>query len=213
MSLDAVIKIGGSLSRGESLPALCRKIEGLSRNHSLLIVPGGGDFAEQVREADRRFHLGDTAAHAMALLAMDQYGYMLNQLIPGSIVTAELDNALKSAESGQASILLPSELVMKSDPLPHSWQVTSDSIAAWVSQWVHCRCLVLLKDVDGLLDRDGLIEELTVTQLAAHSGGVDEYLSYILCRANLETWVINGLRPERLAELLQTAHTIGTRIR
>jgi 5-(aminomethyl)-3-furanmethanol phosphate kinase len=213
MSLEAVLKIGGSLSRGEGLPALCREIGGLSRNHALLIVPGGGDFAEQVREADQRFRLGDTAAHAMALLAMDQYGYMLNPLIPGSIVTAELDNALRSAESGKAAILLPSDLVMKSDPLPHSWQVTSDSIAAWVSQWVHCRRLVLLKDVDGLMHSGGLIEELTAEQLAAHSGGVDEYISNILLGANLETWVINGLRPERLSELLHTAHTTGTRIR
>jgi aspartokinase-like uncharacterized kinase len=212
MSLEAVLKIGGSLSRGTGLPALCREIEGLSRNHSLLIVPGGGDFAEQVRKADRRFQLGDTAAHSMALLAMDQYGYLINRLIPGSIVTAELEYALRSAESGTAAILLPSALVMKSDPLPHSWSVTSDSIAAWIAGRAGSQRLILLKDVDGLLNPDGLMEALTVEQLAAHSGGVDGYISNILKGANLETWVINGLRPERLAELLQTAHTTGTQI-
>jgi 5-(aminomethyl)-3-furanmethanol phosphate kinase len=213
MSLEAVLKIGGSLSRGEGLPALCREIEGLSRNHSLLIVPGGGDFAEQVREADQRFQLGDTAAHSMALLAMDQYGYLISRLIPGSLVTAELKTALRSAESGKAVILLPSALVMKSDPLPHSWSVTSDSIAAWIAGRASSQRLILLKDVDGLLNTDGLMESLTVEQLAAHSGGVDEYLSYILVEANLDTWVISGLRPERLRELLETAHTTGTRIR
>jgi aspartokinase-like uncharacterized kinase len=213
MSLAAVLKIGGSLSRGSELPALCRETWRLSHDHSLLIVPGGGDFAEQVRKADRRYRLGDTTAHLMALLAMNQYGYLLSRLIPDSVVTAELENALAHAKSGRAAILLPFELVMKSDPLPHSWQVTSDSIAAWLSQWIHCPRLVLLKDVDGLMDADRLIWELTPAELASHSGGVDEYISNILSQGNLETWVINGRRPERLAELLSTGHTTGTRIR
>jgi 5-(aminomethyl)-3-furanmethanol phosphate kinase len=213
MSLEAVLKIGGSLSRGAELPTLCREIAGLGQHHSLLIVPGGGDFAEQVREADRRFGLEGTVAHCMALLAMDQYGYLLNQLIPGSGLTAELDCALQSAESGKAAILLPSALMMKEDPLPHSWKITSDSIAAWLAQRVQCRRLVLLKDVDGLLTTDGLIEALTVEQLAAHTGGVDEYLSNILSGVRMETWIVNGSRPERLMELLETTYTTGTRIR
>jgi aspartokinase-like uncharacterized kinase len=212
MSPDAVLKIGGSLGRCAELPDLCRMIEKLSRNHSLVIIPGGGDFAEQVREADRRFQLGDTTAHWMAVLAMDQYGYLLSRLISGSVVTPALDNALKSSESGRPAILLPSALMMKSDPLPHSWQVTSDSIAAWVSQTIYCPRLGLLKDVDGLVNEEGLIPEMTVAQLAAHSGGTDEYLPKLLAHATPETWVINGRRPERLAEWLVTGHTTGTRI-
>ncbi len=212
MSLDAVLKVGGSLSRGMGLRALCREIADLSQRHSLLIVPGGGDFAEQVREADRRFKLQDTVAHCMALLAMDQYGYLLSQMIPGSSLTADLDAALDSAITGRAVVLLPSALISKEDPLPHSWQITSDSIAAWIAQRVSCHRLVLLKDVDGLLNRNELVEALTPEQLAAHTGGVDEYLSNILYRYPLETWIINGLHPERLSEVLKTGHAVGTRI-
>jgi aspartokinase-like uncharacterized kinase len=210
--MKAVLKIGGSLSRGDGLRTLCREISRLSEHYSLLVVPGGGDFAEQVREADRRYHIGETAAHCMALLAMDQYGYLLNQLIEGSLLTADLNSARKSAESGRAIILLPSALVIREDPLPHSWQVTSDTIAAWVSHRVGIRRLVLLKDVNGLLRPDGLIEELTVKQLDEHVGGVDEYLSKFLSSVQLETWLINGQRPERLSELLDTNRTTGTRI-
>jgi 5-(aminomethyl)-3-furanmethanol phosphate kinase len=212
MSLKAVLKIGGSLSRGEGLSGLCREIGRLCAHHSLLIVPGGGDFAEQVREADRRFHLDDAAAHCMALLAMDQYGYLLNQLIAGSCLTADLDCVCKSAETGKAAILLPSALVLREDPLPHSWQVTSDSIAAWISHRASCRRLVLLKDVDGLLSAGQLIQELTAEQLLQHVGGVDSYLSKILTSIYLETWVVNGLHPGRLSELLEAGYTIGTRI-
>ena len=212
MSLKAVLKIGGSLSRGHGLRPLCRQISRLSGHYSLLVVPGGGDFADQVREADRRYRIDETAAHSMALLAMDQYGYLLNQLIEGSFLTADFLSACTSAESNRAAILLPSALVLKEDPLPHSWQVTSDTIAAWISHRAHSRRLVLIKDVDGLLCSDGLMEELTVKQLDAHAGGVDGYLSKFLSSVQMETWIINGMRPERLSELLDTDRTTGTRV-
>ena len=155
----------------------------------------------------------------MALCAMDQYGYLLNHLIAGSYLTAELTSACRATEGGKVSILLPSTPVLQYSGLPHSWHVTSDTISAWVTHLAHCRRLVLLKDVDGLLGAapakefpSALIPELTLDQLAARSGGVDEYLSRYLASAHLETWVINGLHPERIAELLDKGHTTGTRI-
>jgi len=212
MNLEAVLKVGGSLSRGTGLETLCREISRLGERHRLLVVPGGGDFAEQVREADRRFHLDETAAHCMALLAMDQYGYILNQLIGGSWLTADLASACDATESGKVGILLPSAIIVRENPLPHSWRVTSDSIAAWVSLRTSSDRLVLLKDVDGLFTADGLIQEMMEEQLTQHAGGVDPYLSEFLVSAAMETWVINGLMPGRLAELLETGGTIGTRI-
>jgi len=219
MSLEAVLKIGGSLSRGCGLEILCREISRMGERYPLLIVPGGGGFADQVREAYRRFSLDETTAHHMAVLAMDQFGHMLSRLISGSVLTADLPAACRAAESGKAAILLPAALVMQTDPLPHSWDVTSDTIAAWIAHQAHCRRLVLLKDVDGLLtaeDRNPsgrLIAEMTVEQLAKHSGGADEYLAHFLASVDQETWIINGLYPERLIALLGTGHTTGTRIR
>jgi 5-(aminomethyl)-3-furanmethanol phosphate kinase len=218
MSLDAVLKVGGSLSRGAGLEALCSEICRLGERYRLLIVPGGGTFADQVRVVYRRYALNETAAHQMALIAMDQYGYLLNHLIAKSSLIRELDSANRITDSGCVAILLPSAPIIHANPLPHSWEVTSDSIAAWIARQAPCRRLVLLKDVDGLLapDRFGdapkLIADLTVNELAGHSGGVDPYLSRVLAASNLETWVINGLKPGRLSELLQTSGTIGTRI-
>ena len=216
MSIDAVIKVGGSLSRGDGLQALCREIGRLAELYRLLIIPGGGSFADQVREADRRYFLGSTAAHRMALLAMDQYGYLLNQLIPGSFLTSDLSFEDLPPESGMAAILLPSALIFAMDPLPHSWDVTSDSIAAWVARQVQCARLILLKDVEGLLtaaETPQRIAELPVRRLNEHTGGVDRHLSQVLAASGLETWIISGLRPERLSELLRTSCTVGTRIR
>jgi 5-(aminomethyl)-3-furanmethanol phosphate kinase len=212
--IDAVLKLGGSLSRGLGLENLCREVSRLSRHHPLLVVPGGGQFADQVREAYRQYRLGETAAHWMALLAMDQYGYLLSELIENSFRSSSLPDAVEAAESGRPAVLLPSVLVMQSDPLPHSWQVTSDTIAAWVAKATGCPRLILLKDVDGLLtDKGSLIPEISAAELAGHAGGVDEYLSKFLPSVRMETWVINGRIPQRLSELLESGRTVGTRIR
>jgi 5-(aminomethyl)-3-furanmethanol phosphate kinase len=213
MKIDVILKVGGSLSRGEGLPALCDQICRLSRKHSLLIIPGGGEFADCVRRAHQRWRLSETAAHRMALLAMDQYGYMLHQLIEGSFLTEDLALAGEAAQ-GRASILLPSSLLIREDPLPNSWQVTSDSIAGWIAQEVCCRRLILLKDVDGLLASGNfLISGMTVKELSVHKGGVDEFFSLLLAGHYVETWIINGLFPDRLEELLECGKTKGTRIK
>jgi 5-(aminomethyl)-3-furanmethanol phosphate kinase len=219
MSPDAVLKVGGSLSRGAGLEALCKEIGRLGKRYRLLIVPGGGTFADQVRAMYHRYALSETAAHQMALLAMDQYGYLLNQLISESSLISDLDSANRIAESGRVAILLCSELINRTDPLPHSWEVTSDSIAAWIARQTQCRQLVLLKDVDGLLTSDSTLDapkpiaELTVNQLDERTGGVDRYLSQMLAASNLETWVMNGSKPERLSEFLESSRTTGTRIK
>jgi len=225
--LDAVLKVGGSLGRsgletrpyGQGLAVLCQEIGRLGTRHRLLVVAGGGEFADLVRNHYRRYHLGEMTAHRMALLAMDQYGCLLGDLVPGSRLVMDLLSARQVAEGGHVPILLPASLVIQADPLPHSWQVTSDAIAAWVAGLAHAPRLILLKDVDGLFSADPaqggpvtLLPELSVEDLASRQGGVDEYLSVVLASVALETWVINGQRPERLAELLHTGRTLGTRV-
>lgn len=214
MNFEAVLKIGGSLSRGQSLAALCQEIGRLGSRHCLLVVPGGGDFADIVRDHYRRYRLTETTAHAMALSAMDQYGWLLGDLIPNGDVVRDILSARKAAANGRVPILLPATLLIQADPLPHSWQVTSDSIAAWIAGLVCASRLILLKDVDGLLsDTAEMLPAMNVKKLLNHRGGVDEYLAVLLASLDLETWVVNGQLTERVAELLDTGQTLGTRIR
>lgn len=149
-NFDAVLKVGGSLSRGQNLAALCQTIGRLGSQYRLLIVPGGGDFADTVRDHYRRYHVSETTTHRMALLAMDQYGWLLSDLIPDSAAVRDVLAAREAAANGRVSILLAATLLIEADPLPHSWQVTSDSIAAWIAGLVGAVRCVLLKDVDGL---------------------------------------------------------------
>jgi len=217
--IASVIKVGGSLSRGGRLEALCQRLAELGQKHRLLVVPGGGDFADTVRHYYRRYRLSETAVHWMSILAMDQYGYLLSDLIPDSAPVRNLAAARDIAAAGRVPVLLPFDLLRQADPLPHSWAVTADSIAAWVARSAGVPTLILLKDVDGLYTADPrmkagalMFEEITLDQLAG-CAGVDRCLASLLSASRLDVWAINGEKPERLAELLATSRAQGTRLR
>jgi 5-(aminomethyl)-3-furanmethanol phosphate kinase len=184
-----VVKVGGALAGDvAALRAWCAQLAACGTRHPLLVVPGGGGFADAVRAYDRRVGLGDETAHRMAILAMDQFGWALAELIPGAVRRTDLG----SVPVGPVSVLLPFALLRERDPLPASWDVTSDSIAAWVAGAAGAGRLVLVKAV-------------------ASAEGVDPYLPTALRAAGVEAWVIGG-EPERLAELLDTGRTAGARI-
>ena len=212
-----VVKVGGGLQRAagdDALRALCTVLGELGRRHALLVVPGGAGFADAVRDADRRFGLTAATSHRMAILGMEQFGLLLSELIPGAAQCADLARAGELA-TGRAAVLLPAGLPR--DALPASWQVTSDSIAAWVAGQVGADRLVLIKPVDGLFaewpSRGRPLARLTVDELAGRRpGGVDDHLPTALERACFETWVIGGRDRRRVAELLDRGTTVGTRI-
>jgi aspartokinase-like uncharacterized kinase len=211
-----VVKVGGGLAReagDDALRALCAAIAEAGARHPMLVVPGGGAFADAVRAHDRRFGLRAETAHRMAILAMDQFGWALADLIPGAMCGA----APGSARDGVVTILLPAAVLAEHDPLPASWDVTSDSIAAWAAGAVGAGRLVLAKPVAGLHREwpptGGHIAELCVDELdALRPGGLDRHFPTALRAAGVEAWVIDGRKPARLLELLDDGCTIGTRV-
>ena len=208
-----VVKVGGGLGRGagdDALRALCTALGELGERHPLLVVPGGAWFADAVREVDRRFALPATTSHRMAVLGMEQFAWLLSELIPGAVRSAQA-----RADARKTTVLLPGRLAL--DELPASWQVTSDSIAAWVAGQAGADRLVLVKEVDGLFAQwpalGHPIARMTVAELAQMlPAGVDEHLPTVLEGARFETWVISGRDPQRLVELLEHGATVGTRI-
>jgi aspartokinase-like uncharacterized kinase len=209
-----VVKVGGGLARDagdDALRALCTAIAEAGARHPLLVVPGGGEFADAVREHNDRFGLQPQTAHRMAILAMDQFGWALADLIPGAARCVKPG----PLRDGVVSVLLPAAMLAERDPLPASWAVTSDSIAAWVAGVAGAGRLVLLKPVAGLYrswpTAGPPIARLSVDELAAlRPAGVDGHLPAALRGAGVETWVIDGSEPARLAELLEDGRTEGT---
>ena len=144
--VDLVIKLGGGLLPFvESFEAALAAVGEAARSRRVLIVPGGGPFADAVRDVHRQHRLSDTAAHWMAALAMDQYAYLVSSRMPASVVVRGVAEMAHALAVGQVPVLAPSQWLREADPLPHSWDVTSDSIAAWVAGQVGARRLVLIK--------------------------------------------------------------------
>jgi aspartokinase-like uncharacterized kinase len=108
-------------------------------------VPGGGPFADAVREVDDLLSLPDEATHWMAVLAMDQYAHLIASRLPtGKLVVRQ--NEIEAAfEQRCIPVLAPYRWMREADPLPHSWDITSDSISAWVAAQVGASRLVLVK--------------------------------------------------------------------
>jgi aspartokinase-like uncharacterized kinase len=154
----------------------------------------------------------------MAILAMEQFGWLLSDLIPGAVRCTDLPAARTAAARAGTPILLPAAL-LAGDPLPASWAVTSDSVAAWVAGAGHAARLVLFKPVAGLYrdwpaDGEPLarlsVGELAELRAAGRAAGVDQHLPEALRAAGVEAWVLDGREPARLVRLLEHGSTEGT---
>lgn len=160
-----VVKVGGGLS---STPEALRRVGGAlaeaARQHPIVVVPGGGPFAEQVRAFDRTHHLSADAAHWMAILAMDLYGAALADQTPGARLVEDRAGSLAALAAGAIPILQPSRWLRATDELPHSWDVTSDSLSAYLAMLLGAEALVLIKPVAGGAE---LLDPYFSTALAA----------------------------------------------
>jgi probable H4MPT-linked C1 transfer pathway protein len=144
--VDLVVKIGGGLlAQTECFGAVLSAVADAARERRVLVVPGGGPFADAVRAVDSRLRLSDDTAHWMAVLAMDQYAHLIAARLAGGALVANSRDMRMALDAGRVPVLAPSQWLREADPLPHSWDVTSDSIAAWVAGAVGARRLVLVK--------------------------------------------------------------------
>lgn len=203
---DLLIKVGGSLGRGDTLPPLMQRIGLLAVRKRVLVVPGGGVFADLVRRQMTRLRLDEATAHLMALFAMDQYGLLLSSQSRRATVVDNLKAAELVAEAGRVPVLLPSSLIRGQAGLERSFRLTSDSIAAHLAGRVRASQLVLLKsfrrptgrlrdraEAEGLARR-GLVDPLFPGMVPAATA------VWILCGrepAQLDRFMPAGARPRR----------------
>jgi 5-(aminomethyl)-3-furanmethanol phosphate kinase len=152
LASPTVAKIGGSLYDLADLgPRLTRWLTQV-KDIPVLLVPGGGQMAEAVREMDRTHRLGEDRAHWLALQVMAVQARFLATLVPGAVVVEGLQACAEVWRYGRHAIL-DAHAFARADEgnegaLPHSWTVTSDSVAARAARLLKARKLVLLKSVD-----------------------------------------------------------------
>lgn len=219
--MEAVLKIGGSLAEDPpKLAKLCRELSAIAEAHRILIVPGGGQFADTVRKFDKVYRFSNIISHKMAILAMDQYGFFMSDITPNSHMSYSIDEINESTK-GTLPIFLPSQFMFREDPLEHSWNVTSDSIAAYIAGLLDAEKLLLVTNVDGIFSEDPkksvdnkLIEELSAEELQGWNRrtSVDKAISKILLKTNMDCYVVNGGYPERIKLILENKKTVCTHV-
>jgi 5-(aminomethyl)-3-furanmethanol phosphate kinase len=195
-----VLKIGGSLF--DAAPDILRAVR--HTDADVLVVPGGGRFADLVRKTYSEKSLSEDAAHWMAVLAMEEYAYYLSDK-----TGIELTPLLVKKKG--IRIVLPYEILKRQDELSHSWDVTSDTIAAWMAYRTGSG-LIKATDVDGIVLDGRLLDTVEASNLQGIETCVDKGLPGFLIKNKMDALVVNGLIPSRVEQAVTGKPVTGTTI-
>jgi dihydroneopterin aldolase len=141
-----VVKLGGSFAFSPGLRDWIATIAACAG--SVVLVPGGGPFADAVRAAQTPMGFDGRAAHRMGLLAMEQYGCAVASMDGRLSLADSLDAIRGDLVDGKVPVWLPARMALAEAAIPASWDVTSDSLAAWLAGRLGAERLVLVKHVD-----------------------------------------------------------------
>ncbi len=195
-----VVKLGGSLWRAPELRCWLDLLAGAEAVR-IVVVPGGGPFADAVRGAQPALGFGDRAAHRMALLAMEQYGTALTDLEP-RLTSARTVAELQATSSPVVWMPLP---LAETADVAESWDVTSDTLAVWLAGRIGADCAILVKsatlpDAPCPADRlaaDGIVDPALQERMARYAGTV---------------WCVERSDHQRFAESMARGIPVGTRL-
>lgn len=203
--IDAVLKIGGSLIKTpEELKKLCSFLRRIEKN--IVIVPGGGEAADLVRNYSRVYGLTENACHWMAIKSMDLNGLLMSDV--GSFDVIRKPGEIRNFE--EAAVFLPFDFLSTKDELPHSWDVTSDSISLYLCKFFEPREHIITTNVDGIYREGELEGSISAEELQRISTCVDSYFPKLTERLGIETFVVSGSHPERIEQFFASKETTGT---
>jgi aspartokinase-like uncharacterized kinase len=181
------VKVGGGLLPLGVLERTTAALVAAATRRPLLVVPGGGPFADAVRRFESEHGLSPVSAHWMAILGQDQYAHALAERIPKASLVTGPDEIARQLSAGRIPVLAPYRWMRDADVLPHSWDATGDSVAAFVAGALDADLLVLVKPVSGTV-----------------AGLTDRWFRKTL-PAGVAVAVVAAAEVERLPDVLDTA--------
>lgn len=203
-----VIKLGGSFYDSPDLNDWLKTIVQFGSG-KVVVVPGGGPFAEKVRQAQEQHEFNDHIAHHMALSAMDQFGLFLIGIAQSNgleLVAARSQQEIEQVISEQRlPIWLPSHHLSTNSDIPQNWQVTSDSLAGYLALQLKAQQLVLIKHCKSMIE-DTRFEVLEL------EGIIDNNLKNYARGAEYTTSYLGGDQTGVLQAMLETGNHAATYI-
>ena len=148
-----VYKLGGSLASFPELGPRLTEFLQQQTDTKPLLVAGGGDAANAVRNWDKTFQLGNERSHWIAIRALTFNAHLIVELIDNVCLVRSQSEASIAWENGQIPIIDAFSFVESNEPsspidLPHNWAATSDTVAAWIAVTWPADRFVLLKSTD-----------------------------------------------------------------
>ena len=192
-----IVKLGGSLFNSPVLPQWLH-ILGRYGCRRVVIVPGGGPFANHIREAQKIRQFSDSCAHRMALRAMDQFGLMLSGMAERHAIelnpVGEVEELKVVLDDGQVPVWLPAMALDHEQTIMQNWDVTSDSLAAWLAGKLQAERLILIKHLQRQSRRFEELERENV---------IDKALKGFARAAGFTTSCIAANQPQMMLRLLE----------
>ena len=192
LSKTLVVKIGGSLAETGRLKDMLALIAAAQR--PVVVVPGGGAFAQKVRDLQNAIRFDDASAHRLAMLGMHQMAEMYFTMDPRYAAADSLDGIARQLAVGLIPVWMPLQMSQSDSGIPANWTITSDGLAARLAEHLGGASLVLLKSVDAPPGQSA--------ETLAAEGILDAAFPVIVARSHL-AWAIMGPSDDaRLASLL-----------
>ena len=190
-----VVRLGGSLLDWAAWPTQFRVwLESQSPAKTMLLV-GGGQFVETIRKLDRTHQLGETKSHWLCIKALRLSAALAAELLsPIAFMPKPFEMDCPDLSLADVDFLMELDASKSVRPLPQTWDVTSDSIAARAATLFQADELVLLKST--LPERSGSLRGY------AEAGYVDPH--FPICAKSIPRIRFVNLRHPEFAERVFT---------
>lgn len=200
-----VFKVGGSLLDRSGLATCLRELAEQRSDSVPLLTVGGGGAADLVRQWQPLHGLSDEQAHWLAIDAVGFNETLLQNLLPElRLVRSGSQLAAAGRENAWPLVCAPCFLrwgeAQGFEPLPRSWDVTSDSIAAWIARIMGADELILLKSRP--------LESKTSADSAVFAGLVDRHFPGKAALLPRVSWVNARAEPLRIEPWLRAGQPV-----
>ena len=183
---------------------MAKKLE----NTNSLIVLGGGEFANLIRKYDSEINFSQETNHWTAIDCMDILAKLVNDKVESTKLAYSIDDAIAISDEGFTPIFVVSKFLREDDPFECSWDVTSDSIAAYISHRLNAN-LLIVTNVNGIYTQEPkepgstFISKIDAkTMLNFPESSIDVMLPTLLLKFGTNCYVVNGKYPERVLSLI-----------
>ena len=173
-----------------------------------MFVIGGGEFANLIRKYDKEIEFSKDVTHETAIDAMDILAKLLNDKLAFTEISYTIEEAISISDLNKIPIMICSDILKENEPFAHSWDVTSDSIAAYIASLLDAK-LLIATNVNGIYTKDPslsgaeLINEIDVNKLLTFDeSSIDLMLPTLLIEYGLDCYVVNGEYPERIMSIM-----------